>query len=519
MVQLTLSTGQAIHVIDPTPTAQIQKVWPCISEWYSPQSLDSNPDLPNIVERDDKDEEHKKRSEYVQVPWQINQLARLNSSFVIPYAWDVKQPKIRPLNDDAPFWRPVNEWENPIWGWVIINYANFGIQLFLPDGTFYREVRFAGPNKSLTSPEWLPFSPPSDPRLDTNPKMLQLKLLVDKLNDSDYLQEFVGMINNSTSNMESSPDAYAEFTNALVGRPLALVNVGTSLELANEAFESHADEDVKQGRFLTGDKRTLYDFTLKLGDKQRDFDGLVGYFNIKSGLDPTDPKQAGDTLKLEAFYTEFDQPIIRDPRKPPPTPVYKYLKKSEYHDMQAYWIDPATLDAQRYDEKRNVELHVIGALLDPFSPLHTYSGILPVKEISLLPWTWQDAIAKMKAFFHAGPVVVLKDVARFNPKRELTADDRVTLPPREDDKEKQQDAVALPAMSSAQWMWLQPYMPDEPPKSIQELDSPEEIVPDVLEKFMALPVGVEDDRAKFSKVQPCTAIEGYLQMAGPPEKP
>lgn len=229
--------GQAIHAIDPAlgPPEKRQKVWPCIGEWYAPQVWGGDPNgrAQNVVDREEiKAEGNPKpqRCEFVQIPPQINQLSRLNSVFVKP---DPDYAKLGP-----PSWKPADEWENPIWGWVVVNYAN------LRDGTFYREVRKAGPLGSQTEPEWLPFSPPTHGDLQPNdPAIRQLQLLVQKLGNNTCLSLFWDMLVVATGHMQPALDAYASFSNALIGRPLALVHLGWSLELAADELTSQAAGD------------------------------------------------------------------------------------------------------------------------------------------------------------------------------------------------------------------------------------------------------------------------------------
>ena len=434
--------GQAIHAICPTPQKSLDKLEPCLSQWYSPQPKKDTFDIPNVIEPNDPDE---RRCEFIQVPPQINQTSRLNTVFVMPGDSQLTR-NLGP--DKTAYWRPANEWENPIWGWIVINYANYGIQLFLRDGTFYREVRLAGVDGSLESPEWLPFGPNMAGKEKDDIELLQLKLLVEQLLDKNYLNEFVGMINKATGSMLPGPDSYAEFTNALVGRPLALVNAGWSLELAEDAYESQAEHDVRIDQWLLPDpvgkeERHLYTFPMKLGDVQRNFDGLIGYFKAFSN-----PKM-GNALDLKTFYTHF----MPDKDNSANAQGAKHITPSSYEKLRATWINPEGLTADEYDEKRNADLQIFGTIIDPFSPVHTYTGIVPVKELSLPPWTWQSAMSQMKAFFHTGPVLVTQDVPEYEPSRKLVAGAPL-FPPEKTTTEK---GVALPAVASGDWAWLQPY--------------------------------------------------------------
>lgn len=62
----------------------------------------------------------------------------------------------------------------------------------------------------------------------------QLDQLIEQLTseDSEYLKYFIDIINSALLFSGATPGAYAEALDCIVGRPLALVNVGFSLEHA-----------------------------------------------------------------------------------------------------------------------------------------------------------------------------------------------------------------------------------------------------------------------------------------------
>lgn len=124
-----------------------------------------------------------------------------------------------------------------------------GIQIFLQDGTFYREVRLGGQTGASTSDKWLPFDKPKGAQPTT-----QLDYLIDKLGHKDYLQAFVNMINKSLHQLQLAPDVYSQFQSSVVGRPLALTTVAWSLELADDEYvnQSTKNESVPE-RFLLED--------------------------------------------------------------------------------------------------------------------------------------------------------------------------------------------------------------------------------------------------------------------------
>ncbi|OCT52853.1 hypothetical protein CLCR_09438 [Cladophialophora carrionii] len=536
--------GQVIHLLSPDPVPyrpkpeEIPRAYPCLSDWYSPEAkiTATHQTVPNTVE--DVLDENKPQCEFAQVPPQIGQPVRLNARWVLPHEPEISTvPAMRAIQPEEhpPFWRAANDWDSPIWGWVVVNYANYGLQFFLPSGAFYREVRIGGPSGALASPEWLPFKEPDDPdsrggQGDGGQAARQLARLVEAVATlRGYLPAFMAMVNAaSASTGTAPPSAYSEFKSALIGKPLALVNMGWSLELAEFQTESRLVNDGKVDRKLYAqpvtrkapgpgcEKNDEYDeeyyrFPVKLGDRQRGFDGLVGYFKPK----PTADLKIGDALELSTVYTHFSptttlfekelQKLSSRSRSEPDVGRISPITPDNYPKLAPYYIDPFDddsgegIEAQTYSDISNEQLCVFGAIVDPFSPVHAWSGILPVKDLVLPNWTWQGPIDQVSAFFHAGPVLVTSDVPDFDAKRELR---QGKLIPKVVDKKQPDEAVALPGGSLGQWTWLQPYMPEKEGRTSEEN----------LEQFMPLSVDLVDEAARLER-GPYTLLEGYLQMA------
>ncbi|KAH8702269.1 hypothetical protein BGW36DRAFT_458996 [Talaromyces proteolyticus] len=467
--------GQAIHAIDPRwlPGGP-PPLYPCISDFYAPQSKSDNPKVANTVETQPDG-----KNEFIQMWPHINQPARVNSAFV-------------KRDTDMKSWIPLTEWENPIWGWLVINYAEYGIQIFLQDGTFYREVRLGGQTAASTSDKWLPFDKPSQGQPVT-----QLDYLIEKLGKPDYLQSFVNMINESLQTSQLVPDAYSQFQSSVVGRPLALTTVAWSLELADDEYVNQSTKnETAPERFLlpkqTGinTERPLYTFKFQMGDKDRAYDGLVGYFNV------TENTEKGNDFKLDDCFTYFG--VDKKYGLSDTAPLRK-IEAANYPSFQAFYTDP-NKDATSIQRERNQQLgrNVYGAIMDPFTAVHAYSGILPSKAVKLPPWTWQTALSRMTAFFHAGPLVITKDVPNFDESHTLHADynlEKVDI--------VRPSPVAVPGMDAKDWTWLQPY--SHPVKK----DEPAEET-----SFMPLGLIDSDQRPRFED-PPYTAIEGYLQLRKP----
>ncbi|KAF5637123.1 hypothetical protein F52700_4860 [Fusarium sp. NRRL 52700] len=403
-----------------------------------------------------------------------NQEARLNAVFVVPFdptedqddGNTTRRPKVSSsrLKEPFPFWRPADEWENPIWGWMLINYVNQGIQLFLQDGTFYREVRFPGRNGTQSSQTWLPSGPPSeDPAISKKQtrQHVQLQLLVARFQDEAFFRDFWAMAVRATNKIKPAPDAFSDFSNALIGRPLALTHAGWSLELARLPLSTQAVGDSQMSEPLSE-----YAFDIKVGDASNGCDGLVGVFDCEAA-----PGQQDLGLVLDKFYSDFDHDFDPDPPNPTTSqPALasmegdgkcldgspKRILPSKKITLRAFYISPENDDGNR---RRNLELVARGVLLDPFSPIHTYSDILPVQELVLPAWTWQRALSTIKAYFYLGPLVVTKDVPPgIAPRQELRSEIPVVLP--DVNSKSELEAVTLPGLGNNDWAWLQPYYPD-----------------------------------------------------------
>ncbi|KAF8441171.1 hypothetical protein BGX38DRAFT_824376 [Terfezia claveryi] len=470
--------GQTIYAIDPEVKLGTPPIYPWVSEFYAYQTA-PNSNLPNVVDpsRSDKPD----LCEFVQLPPSINQPARLNAHFVI---------RGKDIGKNDQLWVPATDWQNPIWGWVVMNYVDRGVQLFLPDGTFYREVRLT--EGIANTSKWLPFQPAKNLEKGAiDWRMGQLDKLLLKLmeNDQVYLRAFVDMVETALEDVAPPPASYAQFANALVGRPLALVHVGWSLELSTKpkvtqsTLGNQKGLDLPIGLLPGPGVKTVYSFPIKFGDKSRRTDGLIGYFRTLGKESQTD----GNALDLTKIFTYFGKSDADqgNPIKP--------IDRTTYPKFEAFWLDLngedkgyLKLDDAGYESfelDHNNKLQVFGALIDPFLPINAYTSILPIRSIKLPTWTWETALRNMTAFFHIGPLIVTQDVPAFDSNYQLRGQyDLDRLVPGE--------KIAMPALKTAEWAWLQPYDKD---------------------RYMPLDIGTLDQRPRLEK-GPYTAVEGYLQM-------
>ncbi|KAK4142995.1 uncharacterized protein C8A04DRAFT_29396 [Dichotomopilus funicola] len=464
--------GQAIVTIDPTPQRDHghPPIFPAISDFYEPQAVVvNNQKVANTVVQNNGT-----ACEFIQLPPQINQNARLNAQFVT-VADDGDSPThVGGGSPNKPYWRPTTEWESPIWGWIVTNYADYGIQLFTKDGIFYGEARIGGPNGAIPGPKWSPFKPPPAGTTSTR-DLARLDALITRLGQADYLKGFWTMLTRALDSLPPAPDAYAQFLSSVVGKPLALVTTGWSVELdapplGNQSTTAKVSSPEKK-LIDTATPEDGYTFHVKLGDREREYDGLVGYFDGFPSPATDDTSHKGEELNYDQIKTYFS---------PPPDPQHSYpnlipISKTNYPTFQPYHIapfpetDPPDYKQQihpaDYTNQHNAELskHIFGAIIDPFTPIHAYSSFLPAQTLELRPWTWQGAMENVVAFLHAGPVTLIPEgkggkgdvTDGFDEGRELTADNAKQKPPV--------DVVGVPALGGGEWSWLQPYVdPDTP---------------------------------------------------------
>ena len=531
--------GQAVHAVNPLEyDFPSPPIYPAKGDYY--QTSATKEDIPNVVDPGRSTTEH---CEFIQLPPTINQPARLNAEFM-------------ERKDNT--WKVMNAWDSPIWGWVVINFVDNGLQFFQHDGTFYREVRVSqgSQSKNLT---WLPFEPP---KTAGTAGITQLDYLIQRMTIGEgakqCLLEFQDMIAMSVRYTQEAPDAYGQFLNALVGKPLALVNMGWSLELSTKSWKNQStvnDNDKLSLPYglLPGDGQKQYSFPVKFGDMDRSYDGLIGYFLGREEKETRDGPE--DNLNLNKCYTYYGTNLISKtlPKSGPKPKGHsdnfhtsierakegdKHLLvhiSSKYPHFNPTWNDPdpmrfgAPADnpaeiAAGYARERDSTMQIFGALVDPFLPINAYSSILPIKSLRLPTWTWESALKKMTTFMHAGPLIVTENMPDYDAERTLGRKYNLKDLKPEDLK----GAVSLPTLQVADWNWLQPY--DRPIDKNQvfeglnsDTDSEDksfdgETINNDQPGQAYVPFSIQqmDDRPMFQKT-PYTAIEGYMQLKMPIE--
>ncbi|TGJ78619.1 hypothetical protein E0Z10_g10147 [Xylaria hypoxylon] len=471
--------GQAIHAINPTPRPRSQGIpplYPCISDFYEPQVVlneDGTVHRANTVTEEDQGG----RCRYIQVPPHINQPVRFNGAFVTR-----EQSKI----GGKGYWRPAADEDIPIWGWIVVNRADNGLQFFCADGSFYCEVRLGGPSETQET-KWLPFGPPTlitDSPAD-GATTRQFKAFVSQFSSPQYLRAFAETVELALQNLPAAPKSYADHLNAAIGKPLALVNMAWSLELAAPEYTNQSclfNESADAKPESLGDHM----WQVKLGDNQRAFDGLVAYFKARddqdtgAGEDTTTP-----LFDYETFYTYYhrhdvhQQSSVHGDTGRSSGPLCP-ITNVNYPAFKSFWLDPLKYegDYERYYIDRCRKLTAFAAVLDPFTSVHAFSS-----------------------FFPMGPLVIPGDVAPFQQEFSLQAGhSSETIVPG--------SAVPIPALKEGDWAWLQPY-------NVSAAADGEDADAEDDQAYMPLGLSMLVDGRPRLEPGPYTAIEGFLQLKTP----
>ncbi|MCJ1256561.1 hypothetical protein MMC24_004383 [Lignoscripta atroalba] len=396
---------------------------------------------------------------FVQLPPSINQPTRVNAEFVTEV-----------IPSSPTQWRPMDEWENPVQGWIVINYANFSFQIFTPDGQFIREFGIAS-----GKPDGRPFPPDDTLYARASPFLRGLML---SFADPEYLIGFFETISAAVESTQAAPSHYADSMLSILGRPLALVRFGISMQLADPPLVNQCTVAPLKG--VTEESITQYEFPLKIGDKDNIHDGLFGYF-------PSASTSEGCGFDLTTFYSYHAPSTTQgsDPSKPMPTNT----------TLSPFYVDPHVTD---YAKDTNEMLKIFAGVVDPFTAVNCYTALLPIRQLQLPPWTIEQGLSALAAFFKFGPIMIPYDLPPFDSTKVITKDYRLD----DSSAPTQTGTLSIPAVGLGEWSWLQPFWDSDKMQTNYNL------------------LGVTSvPKRPLWESGPYTITEGYLQLSRPISKP
>ena len=437
--------GQIICVIDPTPGAK-PNLQPFVSQYYACSSTDG------------KTPRGLFGTQTVQIPPSLNQASRINAHYV---QWDT---------NGGGMWVPMTEYENPVWGWLVVNYIDRGLQVYSAEGKFYGEIRDGG--------RTLPFTG------DDSILSKELRSLVKKLiqNTDNYFDAFfkvvIGAIDAGAT--QHAPNSHAGHLSAVIGRPLALVTAGWSLELARPFYTNHSTTSIPV--YSISD----YRFPIKLGDKDRNYDGLLGFFNCD--------KTSRGEMDFTQFYTYFTPKNCPNSIKPiePDSHMFAAFYTPPY-------LDGKVRDAKVIAQEHSKQLQAVAMLVDPFTPVHAYSGFHPPMKLEIPHWVVEKTMKDITSFFRVGPLIIPQDIPAYDSKRKLTSGASLDNIP---DAPKDVPGLPAPRAAVADWAWLQPYFNNDQSATINSLT------------YNPFPVTAVPKELGL-EAPPYTAVDGYLYQKRP----
>lgn len=328
-------------------------------------------------------------SEIIQITPRLVQTSRLNFRF------------ISATNDqhETGLWPD----SSPVCGWVLPNHLDQGLAVYDAAGNALGELLPLADTAGNINVTWLPApdTPSAINDLDRiNPHLSKFVLALSQAHDQgDNFKNFLQVVDETLWTVDPLGSRADQNLSVLIGRPLALVRAQLQFELEGQPVFNQSWRDTLQNR--TGGIEGLQ-FPIRLGSLDLYDDGLMGYF-------------LGDN------YTTFNSVHQPDGFQPGPG---SYLNPIGYNQN---YINLAF-------NYPNYSTQLITMLLDPRGDVHAYTGILPVKTVSLPTAYFADALAKMALTFRTGPV--------------LTEAERIRIP--------------YPTEKNGSWSWIQRSTPADP---------------------------------------------------------
>ncbi|KAK7420244.1 hypothetical protein QQX98_002899 [Neonectria punicea] len=493
-------------------------LYPCLGPSLACQeNLIEGPGFANSVELDKEG-----NSQFFQLGHSINQDCRLNSHFVVHSAdREHHHPSTQWFESDVSGrngpakqgWRATTEYEDAVWGWLLVDFRDRGIQVYNAIGECMGEALL--PGSIYGKVHWQVYYSEGD--LSEEPKESQLQNLMDRMSDAKFLMGLWVMLADACQNIHHEPSmsAHGDQLLNLAGRPMALVNMGFSLELATPPMETQSYHDIRKRS--PESKLSDYSFEVLLGDKPNMHDGLVGYF-MPPAMEKAVPKDNEKKDKVSTvqdsefpyrpdpscIYTEFGYPgrtnvdaSLKGDNFASPSQNPLYLSPS-YHDP----VELSSAMEYSYSQFNDpTSCVIIGAIVDPFQPIHVASGILPESTVKLPSWIASQTLQRMRLLFRGGPMLFAGD---------LPSEDDWSRPLNQTEREVAVPPVATNAggggENGATWSWLQPVIDGD---SIEDLPT---FVPYNIRETAVPSAGPGTSAEWPPPLGPHTCLEGFYKF-------
>ncbi|RMG61254.1 MAG: hypothetical protein D6722_19900 [Bacteroidetes bacterium] len=327
---------------------------------------------------------------------------------------------------------------SPIHGWIVPNLLDHSLEIFDPDGRHLESIRPQDDNVIVE-----PDSGDQHNHLGQVIRWLRDKSVAD-------LRAFIRNVEEALDNIHPDDREGQSAYSVLMGRPMAVVELGVELELKGlpAVNISWADlyRDV-QGQARSTDGFELVKFPYRIGEYRQRNDGLVGYWSIdaQGALSTTfqvNDSVTGylDTAKVAGYTPGSHGNWLEEMNKAwklhdeKQRTLFEYLNEEEDATIKKQdLIQPYTREGSRlwvtlrdegflkeeahpehirhYAEADLLQISAADerqrfiALLDPHGRIHLSSGIQPVKAIQLPEHYIKDALNRIEMTFLTAPVL------------------------------------------------------------------------------------------------------------------
>ncbi|KAI9151224.1 hypothetical protein HJFPF1_08423 [Paramyrothecium foliicola] len=483
--------GQVISPIHNPASKDTKPLYPCLGRSVACQLNESEGGkFANSVNLD-----HDSCSQFFQLGHRINQDARLNTYFAVNSA-DHKNhhETTHYFKGDRDLgrgqvehsWRPTTEYEDPVWGWLMLDFRSMAIQVYNAAGESMGEAIV--PHSIHGKAYWQVYYAEGDmaEHVDENS---QLQQFMKRMSDAKFLIGLWTMLVDACQNIYHDPASGDVQMLNMVGRPLALVNIGINIELATPPMRTQSYQDMLKKEELHLEE---YKFEVLLGDKANLQDGLVGYFShTAAGTDPCAKRPYANTV-----YTEFGYPgrtvIDGEHQKPDSfgSPSTGRVYVSPMH------VDPSEYNGDLAGYQNALNNHpstvILGAIVDPYMPINIATGILPSRTLKLPQWAVDQTLKKLRILLRGGPVLTRGDLPGIDAVREPW------VPPMNDIKA---EAYLSALTDKGEWSWLQPSV-----SAYAEQGGDDELLP----RFV--PYNLKEAPSDYPmQMGPHTVVEGFYK--------
>jgi hypothetical protein len=264
---------------------------------------------------------------------------------------------------------------SPVCGWVLPNHLDRGLAVYDSGGNAIGELMLLADTKGNTDVAWLPApdsaAAVSDPTKIPNQHLSRFVVALTQSTDQGVgFNNFLQAVDETLWTVDPLGSRADQNLSVLIGRPLALLRAQLQFELDGQPVYNQSWPDTLLQQ--TAAVETIQ-FPVRLGSLQLYDDGLMGYF-------------LGDN------YTSFNS--VHQPQG--------------YQPASGSYLQPIGFNGNYIKLPFNYPSYAtqyITMLLDPRGDAHAFTGILPVKIVSLPAAYFEDALKTMAVTFRTGPVI------------------------------------------------------------------------------------------------------------------